>query len=99
MLRYKISERAERDMQSVRHWYDQIGRTLGDRVIDAVYDVIRLARERPASFPEISEGTRVARCRRFPYRVYFVVTDDLVNVLAVYHTAREPERWDDPDRD
>ena len=72
MLRYKISERAERDMQSVRHWYDQIGRTLGDRVIDAVYDVIRLARERPTSFPEISEGTRVARCRRFPYRVYFV---------------------------
>ena len=99
MLGYKVSERAERDMRNARHWYDQIGQTLGDRLLDAIYDVIRAARERPNSFPAIEEGIRVARCRRFPYRIYFAIADDVINVLAVYHTSRDPERWNDSQRD
>ncbi|MGB7160667.1 MAG: type II toxin-antitoxin system RelE/ParE family toxin [Tepidisphaeraceae bacterium] len=99
MLPYRLSARAEADLDAVRRWYDQIRVTLGDRVVDAVFDVIRLARERPESFPEVGAGVRVGRCGKFPYRVFFAITDEGVNVLAVYHTARDPQRWDDPNRE
>ncbi len=99
MLSYELTARAEEDLRSVRSWYEQLGQGLGKRVLDAILDVIQLSRQRPTSFPEVRDGIRVARCRRFPYRIYFAVTDAGISVLAVYHTSRDPERWDDPDRE
>ena len=99
MLPYRFSARADQDLSSVRNWYDRIDVTLGDRVTNAIFEAVDWTRERPETFPEVAEGVRAARCRRFPYRIYFAVTTQGVNVLAIYHTARAPERWDDPDRD
>ncbi len=99
MLPYRLSERAVRDLDGMRSWYDEQGVLLGDRAIAAVDDVFVNIRERPGSFPELHGGVRTARCRRFPYRVYFVVTGEGVNVLAVYHTSREPNRWNDSNRE
>ena len=99
MLPYRFSERASRDLDRLREWYDRTDVTLADRAVDAVFDVIRDVRERPESFPEIDRGVRASRCRRFPYRIYFVVTAEGINVLAVYHTSRDPDGWDDPERE
>jgi hypothetical protein len=38
-------------------------------------------------------------CERFPYRVYFEAFDDRIDVLAVYHTARDDAAWDAPGRE
>ena len=61
-------------------------------------DAVAVARERPESCPAVGGRTRAIRCRRFPYRVYFRVEPDRILILAVYHTAREPDRWDDGSR-
>jgi hypothetical protein len=37
---------------------------------------------------------RRARHRRFPYSVFYVIRDDLIDVLAVYHGRRRPRRFD-----
>jgi len=31
--------------------------------------------------------------RRFPYAVYFSVDDDLIVIIAVLDTARDPAEW------
>ena len=98
MLPYDLSERAVRDLAHAREWYDRVSVDLGNRFIDAVLPAVRSARERPHSCPVVRNGIRGIRCKRFPYRVYFDVADDRVVVLAVYHTARNPRLWDDPER-
>src|SRR5437870_13254132 len=98
MLSYEFTERAVRDMAHAREWYDRWSVDLGNRFIDAALVAIRSARERPTSYPVVEDGIRAVRCKRFPYRVYYQAHSDRIDVLAVYHTARDPRLWNDPDR-
>jgi plasmid stabilization system protein ParE len=99
MRSYDLTDRALRDLTRARDWYDRGSIDLGNRFIDAVLSAVRTARERPTSCALVRNGVRGIRCKRFPYRVYFETHDDRIVVLAVYHTARNPTRWDEPDRD
>ena len=99
MLDYDLTERAVRDIASARDWYDRRDIKLGNRFIDATLSAIRVARENPDICPEVRTGVRAVRCKTFPYRVYFESAPDRIVVLAVYHTARDPQAWDDPLRE
>jgi plasmid stabilization system protein ParE len=99
MLRYEFSERAAKDFDAAVEWYKRQPTNLGRAVVDAIVQAIDVARSRPLSCPEIEEGVRGVRCVRFPYRVHFEVLPDRIRLLAIYHTSREPQRWDDPDRE
>ena len=98
MRPYELTERAFRDLYAARDWYDRASVELGNRFIDAVLTAVKIARERPESCPTVLSNVRAIRCRRFPYRVYFVAEENRIVILAVYHTARDPRRWDDPSR-
>jgi plasmid stabilization system protein ParE len=98
MLDYQLSDRATRDLENVRAWYDRRSVDLGNRLVDDVLLAIRAARERPASFPEFKRGVRTVQCRSFPYKLYFATTSKYIDVLAIYHTARDPNLWDDDER-
>jgi len=37
---------------------------------------------------------RRARLQRFPYAVFYVIREDSIDVLAVYHARRRPRRFD-----
>jgi plasmid stabilization system protein ParE len=99
MRDYQFTDRAERDMRTAREWYKQYSPVLANLFLDAVRLVIDAAREHPGRFPEVYRGVRATRCHRFPYRVYFKATDERIVVLAVYHTARDAQGWNDPERE
>jgi len=99
MRSHELSPRALRDIAAVRHWYDKQQEDLGNRFLGDVFETIRAICERPNSFPLVARRTRATRCHRFPYRIYFRVERDRISVLAVYHTARNPRRWNDTDRE
>jgi toxin ParE1/3/4 len=99
MRAYTLSERAAKDLTAVQDWYDQRGVDLGNRFVHDVMIALRVARERPMSCPQVGGRIRAVRCKRFPYRIYFVPLDDRIDVLAIYHTARNPSSWDDPHRE
>jgi plasmid stabilization system protein ParE len=99
MRGYELTDRAVRDLQTARTWYDRQSGDVGNRFIDAVLAAIRIARERPNSLPEVEDGARRVLCDRFPFHVYFeVLNNDRIRVLAIYHTARDPERWSNAER-
>ena len=52
--------------------------------------------EFPESAPMVSpKAIRRQLLPRFPYAVLYVLMDDLLLILAVTHTRRAPESWDD----
>jgi toxin ParE1/3/4 len=85
-------------MIAARDWYDGQSAGLGNQFIDAVAAAARSACDGPNRFPTIGHGVRTVRCKRFPYRLYFKVRSDRVDVLAVYHSARNPNLWNHPGR-
>lgn len=98
MLDYDLTDRSVRDLSAARHWYDQRSLELGNRFIDAILATIRLAREQPESYAELKRNVRAMRCHRFPYRIYYRISGERITILAVYHTARDPNQWDNDAR-
>jgi plasmid stabilization system protein ParE len=47
-------------------------------------------RDTRLQFPEISAAVRRALLHRFPYAIYFRVTEESVVILAVLHLRRDP---------
>jgi plasmid stabilization system protein ParE len=99
MLSYELSERAADDLEAVQEWYKSQSRDLARRFYEDVVLALAVARERPMSCPLHQGRVRTVRCSQFPYRIYFVPRKTRIDVLAVYHTARHPDLWDDPNRE
>jgi plasmid stabilization system protein ParE len=100
MRDYGFSDRARKDLAAITDWYaQQQTPDLANRFIDDLLLGLRVARERPMSCPVVRGNVRALHCSRFPYRIYFCAFDDRIDVLSVYHTARDPSKWDDPDRE
>ena len=100
MRGYELSERAARDLEAVQDWYKSQGGTeLARRFYDDLTLALCVARERPMSCPSVRGRVRAVRCSKFPYRIYFVASESRIDVLAVYHTARKPGAWNDPNRE
>jgi plasmid stabilization system protein ParE len=83
---------AEREALDVRRWYEGRRAGLGEEFgaeVDAL--VVRIA-DKPLLFPRVRGEIRRAVLSRFPYALYFRLTDEQVVVLAV-HGRQDPSHW------
>jgi len=94
-----ISERAARDITVARAWLENSSCGSGDRFVTEVQDAIRAILANPRAFPEVEPDIRRVLCRRFEYKVFYTIEPDQIVILAVYHARRDPDKWDDPNRD
>lgn len=54
--------------------------------------VVRMA-ENPMQFPIIMADVRRVRLRRFPYSLFYRISDEAVFVIACFHASRDPRVW------
>jgi len=69
-----------------RHWPES--RVSFERRLTAIE---RRIAEFPLSAPEVTQrpGVRVVGFRNLPYRLFYSVDSDVINVLAIGHTSRQ----------
>jgi toxin ParE1/3/4 len=91
--RLTVSDRAVREIGEAYEWYEEQLRGLGAEFIVALDAQFQLLTQTPLLFPEIRRGIRRTLLSHFPYGVFYAPKGDLVSVLAVVHTARNPRRW------
>ena len=97
--RLKFSGRAVREFGEAYEWYETQSPGLGSEFELAFELQLKRLEQVPRLYPEILPGVRRTLLPRFPYGVFYVVKDDLVHVLGVIHTARNPARWPGPTAD
>lgn len=83
---------AEDEALNVQRWYDARRIGLGDEFGAEVDAAVARIVESPLAFPRVRGETRRAVLARFPYALYFRVTDKHIVVLAV-HGRQDPARW------
>ena len=68
---------------------------LGEQLIDEILAATRRAQENPELFRIVRRDGNVRRVltKRFPYRIFFSVVDEILYVHAVLHGARHDRRW------
>jgi plasmid stabilization system protein ParE len=84
---------ADADIEAAFGWYESEQRGLGLEFLDEVRAAYARILDGPFKYQELRSGIRRALTRRFPYAIYFSVDDDLIVVIAVLDTARDPAEW------
>jgi len=81
------------DLEAAANWYDNISPELGIRfraAIDSRLDAVEL---RPESFGVVDPPLRASRVERFPYLIVFEHSQMATDVMGVFHTASDPNKW------
>lgn len=91
--RLKLSRHAVREIGEAFKWYEAQSQGLGLEYEAALELQLRRLEQAPTLYAEVFPGVRRTLLARFPYGVFYTVKNDLVHILAVIHTARNPKRW------
>jgi plasmid stabilization system protein ParE len=90
---FVVRPQAEAELEAAAAWYADRARGLGAefvRVVDAAFAAIH---RNPLQFPVVHGTVRRAVIRRFPYSVLFTATEEEIVVLSLFHSRRDPKRW------
>jgi len=90
-----ITPQAKEDIIDSRNYYNNKISGLGTRFVSSVKDSIDLITEHPELFAERHNNTRTAPVKDFPFLIHYGVNSNkhLIILLAIIHTARNPENW------
>lgn len=80
-------------MSAAYDWYEEREPGLGAKFLLAVDEVIGAILQNPLRFQRVHRTARRALTYHFPYAVYFVVDEERIVVLSVFHAKRNPRRW------
>ena len=89
-MTYRISDEARRDLVGIGQYIAQDNPARAVSFVDEITQTFRLVAERPLSFParvEWHPDLRSALHR--PYLILFRIADDHVDIVRVFHGARD----------
>jgi toxin ParE1/3/4 len=81
------------DIDDAYRFYEGKRAGLGDDFLAAVEEVYRRISNNPLIHQTVFQDVRRGLTRRFPYAVLYRPHPDRVEVIAVYHTSRDPSGW------
>ncbi|MDP1621778.1 MAG: hypothetical protein Q8M08_05505 [Bacteroidales bacterium] len=87
-----INPFAELDLRLGYEFYELQKPGLGNDFINEVDVVLRRIEKSPLQFSQEKSNIRKALVNRFPFGIYFYLTEDIINVFAVFHFSRSPKK-------
>jgi len=88
-----ISPEAESELAEAFDWYEEQFTGLGSEFLRSVDACFHAILRTPRIYPVVYKNLRRALLRRFPYQIFFLEANDRLEVLAVFHSKRNPRRW------
>jgi plasmid stabilization system protein ParE len=91
----RISPEAEAELGAAALWYESKCAGLGADLLAAIDAALDRIAENPLASPLWRTGLPFRRhvVWRFPFLIFFTVSDDSVDVLAFAHAKRRPGYW------
>jgi plasmid stabilization system protein ParE len=81
------------EVDEAYRWYERQRSGLGEDFLAAIEEVFERIRQSPGIHQAVYRDVRRGLPKRFPYGVYYRVHADRVEVIAVYHSRRDPSGW------
>ncbi len=90
---HEFTPEATRDIVEAYGWYEQRRAGLGEEFLSCIDACIGRICRTPETHAVIHESYRRALLRRFPYAVFYEYSEAKVTVYCVFHTSRDPGKW------
>jgi plasmid stabilization system protein ParE len=86
---------AQKEADEAVVWYGEKAEGKGRDFLDELDRVVRLVKAYPLASPEIEPEIRRCLFARFPYSLVYGIDDQMIVVIAIAHSHREPHYWID----
>lgn len=93
MLKFSVSDFAERDIQSIVDYYDKIDPALSDRFLDEIDDCFSRIVDLSEGYQKRYKEFRIAFLKKFSFGVYYKIYESELVVTAVLHTSQSMSKW------
>lgn len=84
---------AEAEVEEAYRWYEQRREGLGAGLLLCVEEALEKISRDPEVYPVVHKDVRRTLIRRFPYGIFYIVEEQNIAVLAVFHGRRDPKQW------
>ena len=86
----KISQLAFLEIEDAKEYYNLQKPTLGDTFKNDVKRSLESIKEFPNLYPNITNDLKRTLLHRFPYSIFYAVTNNTILILSVAHQHRKP---------
>lgn len=87
---------AQRDLADGLAWYEiHSPPKIADEFLGSISDTLDRVEASPLQFPEERGDVRKAIVPHFPFIILFVPLTDVIAVIAIFHTSRNPAIWEE----
>ena len=91
MYALRLRHLAERDAQEITEYYKMnASLKIAKRFLKSLLAELDFIQEDPMLFQKKYRHTRVRYIKGFPYGIHYIVSEDIINVIAILHTSRDP---------
>jgi hypothetical protein len=80
----------EEDAITAYKWYEGKSQGLGEDFLRIFYAYSGEINRAPFLYSEIQSSFRRCLLKRFPYAIYFIIKNDQVVVVGLFHCSRDP---------
>ncbi len=88
-----IAEDARRDIRMVHSWYSEQSVKVAISFLKALNSIIKRIGRTPYQTQIRYGSIRIVFLKRFPFGIHFMVTENVIIILAVFHTSQDPKDW------
>lgn len=88
-----ISQAAYEDIKAASEWYEnqRVGLSHDfELCLEGGYEDIK---SNPSAYQARFKNVRVKYIKRFPYGIHYFIDENIIYVLAVLHTSKNPKTW------
>ena len=91
-MRVVYTDQALRDLVDIADWLADHYPTAAPAVERRIKRVVAHIARWPSSAPRVVDrpGVRAATLGRYPYKLFYRVSDDTIEILHIHHAARQP---------
>jgi plasmid stabilization system protein ParE len=89
----RLRDAAEADIGDAHAWSRERGHDLGDQFLQALDQGFESIQRNPHAYPMVHGDIRRALVRKFPYGIFYIVSESDVVVLGCLHGQRDPKAW------
>jgi len=90
-----LSDEAEVDFDKSFEFYCEDSPKVADTFFKRINLSFENIKQNPKSFPVAHKDVRKYVVMKFPFVIYYRIADTVIQVIAIFHTSRNPEIWDE----
>ncbi|MXN90873.1 type II toxin-antitoxin system RelE/ParE family toxin [Flavobacterium sp. Sd200] len=94
-----VVDTVKSDLKEAAEWYNNAKKGLGLIFLREINQNVNNIANNPLIHNIRYSNIRIAFCTKFPYGIHYeyLPEQNQVNILAIYHTSRNPDLWKDSD--